>query len=77
MRLRPGGEGGDLLVPDMDPFDLALTAKGIGQAVQAVADDPVNPLDAGGREGLGKLVGNGLRHRALSPMDDCRKPRTL
>jgi len=22
--LRPGGEGRDLLVPDMDPFDLAL-----------------------------------------------------
>src|SRR5690242_4689220 len=34
--LRPGGEGRDLLVPDMDPFDLALAAQRIGQPVEAV-----------------------------------------
>jgi hypothetical protein len=40
----------------MDPFDLALAAKGVGQAVEAIADYAVNPLDAGGDEHLSKLI---------------------
>ena len=58
MRLRPGGEGGDFLMAHMDPFDVAAAAEGIRDAVEAVADDPIDALDAGGRQGCGKLIGN-------------------
>ena len=59
VRLGAGREGGDLLVPDMDPLDLAVAADGIGQAVQAVADDAVDPLDASGGEDVSELIRNG------------------
>ena len=58
MRLGAGREGGDFFVPDVDPFDLALAADRVGQTVQAVADDAVDALDAGGREGFGELIRN-------------------
>jgi len=47
MRFRPRRKGRHLLVPDMHPLDLALAANGIGDAVEAVADNAVDPLDAG------------------------------
>ena len=43
--LGAGRESGGLLVPDMDPLDLALPAHRVGEAVQAVADEAVDPLD--------------------------------
>jgi hypothetical protein len=46
-------ERGDLFVPDMDPLDLSLTADGIGQSVQTVADDAINALDARGNKRIG------------------------
>ena len=45
MRLGTGREGRDLLVSDVDPLDLALSSQRIGQPVEAVADDAVDPLD--------------------------------
>ena len=68
MRLGAGREGGDLLVPDMDPLDLALPAERVGQPVQAVADDAVDPLDAGCGEGFGELIGHSFRHGYFSFM---------
>jgi hypothetical protein len=65
MRLGTGGECGDLLVPDMEPFDLALTADGIRQPVEAVADDAVDALDAYGGEGFDELVSYSLCHGGL------------
>src|SRR5882724_8370854 len=56
MSLGPGRESCDFLVPYMHPFDPALAADRIGQPVQAVADDAVNPLHAGGSEGFSKLI---------------------
>ena len=44
MRVGAGGEGRDLLVPDMQPVDLALPAQCVGEPVQAVADDAVDAL---------------------------------
>src|SRR6266481_1425846 len=61
----PGGAGRRLLVANMHPLDLALAAKCIGQPVQAIADDAVNSLDAGGCKGLGELICDGLHN--LSP----------
>ena len=60
MRLGTGREGGDFFVPDMDPLDLALAAQRFGQPIQAVADDAIDPLDAGGGKGFGELVRDGL-----------------
>src|ERR1700754_92753 len=57
-------EGGDLFVADVNPLDLALTADGIRQAVEAVAYDAVNPCDACRRQDIGELVRN---HHDLDP----------
>ena len=62
MRLGSGGEGGNLLVPDMQPLDFALPADRIGQAVQAVANDAVDALDACERKGLSGLVCDAFHH---------------
>src|SRR5207248_2789699 len=75
MRLGARGESGDLLVSDVHPLDLSLAADRIGQTIQAIADDAVDALDAGRREGLGELIGYGLRHPSLSCRDDLRKAR--
>lgn len=42
---------------NMQPLDLALAAQCIGQPVQAIADDAVNPRDAGGFKGFGSRTG--------------------
>jgi len=65
MRLRARRERRDFLVPNMHPLDLALPAKRVGQPVQTVADNPVDPLDASSRERIRELISNGFCH--LSP----------
>ena len=62
MRLGTRREGRDLLVPDMDPFDLTLAAKRVGQPVQAVANNAINPLDTRCGENLRELIRNGFGH---------------
>jgi hypothetical protein len=62
MRLGAGRKGGDLLVPDMDPFDLALASDRVGQPVEAVANDAVDPLDTGRCEDFRELIGDGFCH---------------
>jgi hypothetical protein len=64
MRLGAGRERRDLLMPDMDPLDLPLSADGVGQPVQAVADNAVDPLDTRSGESLRELVCNGPHHLA-------------
>src|SRR6202140_4177714 len=66
VRLGTGRKGRDLLVPHMNPFDLALAADRIGQPVQAVADDAVYPLHAGCSEGFCKLISDSLQDLAPS-----------
>jgi hypothetical protein len=48
--LGTGCERGNFLVSDMKPLDIAAPAHGIRQAVQAVANDPVDAFYARGRE---------------------------
>ncbi len=67
MRLGARREGRDLLVPDMHPLDLALAPKSISEAVQAVADDAVDPLHARCGENFRELVRDGSDHVALLP----------
>ena len=41
-----GGEGGGLFVADVHPFDGAVFAQGVGEAVERVAGEAVDALDA-------------------------------
>jgi hypothetical protein len=65
MRLGAGGEGGDLFVAHVQPFDAAAPANGVGEAVQTIADDAVDALHARRRKNFNHLVGDGLGHRFL------------
>jgi hypothetical protein len=55
-------KGGDLLVPDMDPIDLSLSAQGIGKAVEAIADNAVDPPHPRRYEDLRELISYQLCH---------------
>jgi hypothetical protein len=46
----------------MHPLDPALTAKRVGQPVEAVADNTVDPPNTGCREDFSKLIGDGFCH---------------
>src|ERR1700683_1834020 len=56
MRLRTRCKGGDLLVPDRNPFDFFLATKRVRQTIEAIADDAIDALDAGRCEHFGKLI---------------------
>jgi len=56
MRLGASRKGSDLLVPDMDPLDFALSSQSVGEAIETIADYAIDPLDARGREGLHELI---------------------
>jgi hypothetical protein len=64
--VRARREGRDFLMPDMDPFDLALATDHIGQAVEAVPDDAVNPFDSGCYERFRELFRHCSRHGFLA-----------
>src|SRR5882672_3770173 len=66
MRLGARREGCHLLVPDMHPLDPTLAAQRVGQSVQAVADDAIDPLYARCGKGFGELICYGLHD--LSPL---------
>lgn len=56
MRLRTRCKRRDFLMPDMNPFDLSLAAKRVGQTIEAIADDAIDALDAGRCEHFRKLI---------------------
>jgi hypothetical protein len=56
VRLGPCGERGNLLVSDVQPFDFPLPANGVGEAIEAIADDSVNALDACGSQRCCELI---------------------
>src|ERR1700748_308593 len=64
MRFGTRGESRHLFMPHMDPFNLALAPKRVGQPVQTIADNAVNSFDAGRGKGFGELIGDGLHDRA-------------
>jgi hypothetical protein len=65
MRLSAGRECGCLLVAHMNPLDFPLAPDRVGQAVEAVADDAIDPLDANRCKRFGELVSYGLGHAVL------------
>src|ERR1700693_3125094 len=62
VRFGAGREGCDLLVPDVNPLDLALSSQRVGEAVEAIADNAIDPLDARCSQGLCELIGYCFRH---------------
>src|SRR5262245_20633761 len=82
MGLATGGKRRDLLVPDMNPFDLALAAERVGQPIETVANDAVDPFDSGRDENFGKLIRYRLRHHpspflALNTKTGQRSPHQI
>ena len=58
-------EGAGLLVPHVDPIDLAAV-DGVGDPVQRVADDPIARLYAGGLQRLDYDIGDSFPHCGTS-----------
>jgi hypothetical protein len=57
--LCPRRERRGLLVADMGPLDLAVTAERVGEAVQRVAGDAVDATDPRHLQGCDDVVGHG------------------
>ena len=68
MRFGARRECSNLLMPDMHPRNLALAPDRVGQAVEAVADNAVDTLDARCSEDFGELISNDLRHLSVSQL---------
>src|SRR5580658_5301636 len=58
MRFGTSRKGRDLFMPDVDPLDLALAAERVGEAIEAIADDAINPLYARCGQRLSELIGH-------------------
>ena len=70
VRFRTRGESGNLLMPNMNPLDLALATQLVGQTVKTVANDAVYPLDTRCSENFHELIGNGFCHVSLPRGDE-------
>jgi hypothetical protein len=62
MRFGTRGESRRLFMPHMDPFNLALAPKRVGQPVQTIADNAIDTLDACRGKCLRELVSDGFDH---------------
>ena len=60
MRLGTGGEGRALFVAHMHPFNGLAAPQGVGEAVERVADNAVDSLDAGIRQRFSREIRSGL-----------------
>src|SRR5262249_21187919 len=69
-----GGKRRDPLLPDMNPFDLALMPQRVGQPVETVADDAVNALASRREKNLGELIRYPLCHGSFPVSAPNRKP---
>ena len=68
MRLHARREGPGLLVPHMDPIDLAAIDR-MGDLVQCVADNAVAVLHAGGLKCFDYQIGYSLSHNITSSLE--------
>src|ERR1700733_8289361 len=66
MSLGASGEGCALFVAHMHPFNGLAAPQGVGEAVERVADNAVDSLDAGIRQRLGHEIRSSLAHRRSS-----------
>ena len=56
------GEGGDLLVPHMQPFDVAVAPSRIARAIQTVTDNAIIVLAPCRYGDIAKLISSHSRH---------------
>src|SRR5262249_42160024 len=56
------------LMPDMHPFDGAAAAQGLGETIEAVADDPEDALDPGLLQRRDEKIGNVVDGHAALPI---------
>ena len=49
-------EGRDFLISDVNPFELGLSPQRVGQPVQTITNNAINPLHTCRRENLGELI---------------------
>ena len=69
LSLGAGGEGPGLLVAHVHPVEGPVgAANGVGQGVEAVADDSVDPLDALRQQSLDDVVGDLLGGHGYLPL---------
>src|ERR1700678_2087703 len=59
-------------MPDMNPLDLALSSQRVGEAVEAIADNAIDPFNARCGQGLYELVGYCFCHFSSPPSRDRR-----
>jgi hypothetical protein len=64
MRLGAGRKRGNFLMADVDRLDFIRAADHIGDAIQTVANDPVDALNVSRCERPGKLIRDGF-HKAI------------
>jgi hypothetical protein len=67
MRFSTRGECCAFLVTRVDPFDSTHSPEGVRQAVERIADDAVNVLDACQLENASNVVGRGHGHGSDLP----------
>jgi hypothetical protein len=73
MRFGARRESRHLLVPDMHPFDLALAAERVGQPIEAVTDDTIDPLDTCCGEDFRELISYRFCHDWPLPSEEGRR----
>jgi hypothetical protein len=66
MSVRSCGERGYLFVSDMKPLDLLASPDDVGESVQGVADNAVNPLYASLHQCFDEYLRHLLRHDFFS-----------
>jgi hypothetical protein len=66
MRFGARREGGHLFVPDVHPLDVSATANDVGQAIEAIADDPEDALHSGRYQGIYELIRDASSHLCCS-----------
>ena len=68
VRLGARGEGRRLFVPHVDPSKLVLPADGVGDPVERVSRDPIDPRDPSADEGVHEQVRDALLSHGVSPL---------
>ena len=68
MRLGACRESGDFFVLNMCPLNLAVAADGIGNAVEAVADNAIDTLHTRCGQGFRELISYSPSHPVIFPL---------
>src|SRR5277367_5716937 len=62
VRFGTSRKGSDLLMADVNPLDLALSSHRVGESVEAITDNAIDPFNARCRQDLCELIRYCFRH---------------